>query len=118
MPGTRKLGRKTDQRMAMLRGMTTFLLENGKIETTLTRAKEVRSLAEKMIKFIELPYEKKVEMGIAGRKKMEREYDRNIVVEAYMNELKNFTTKNFSPFFVNIVKFCYCYVYFINFCIK
>ncbi|MBQ7896814.1 MAG: 50S ribosomal protein L17 [Clostridia bacterium] len=49
MPGTRKLGRTTDQRMAMLRGMTTFLLENGKIETTLTRAKEVRSLAEKMI---------------------------------------------------------------------
>jgi large subunit ribosomal protein L17 len=35
--------------MAMLRGMVTFLLENGKIETTLTRAKEVRSLAEKMI---------------------------------------------------------------------
>ena len=49
MPGTRKLGRTTDQRMAMLRGMTTFLLENGKIETTVTRAKEVRSLAEKMI---------------------------------------------------------------------
>ncbi len=35
--------------MAMLRGMTTYLLENGKIETTVTRAKEVRSLAEKMI---------------------------------------------------------------------
>ena len=49
MPGTRKLGRTTDQRMAMLRGMTTYLLENGSIETTLTRAKEVRSLAEKMI---------------------------------------------------------------------
>lgn len=49
MPGTRKLGRPTDHRMAMLRGMVTFLLENGKIETTVTRAKEVRSLAEKMI---------------------------------------------------------------------
>ena len=49
MPGTRKLGRTTDHRMAMLRGMTTYLLENGSIETTLTRAKEVRSLAEKMI---------------------------------------------------------------------
>ena len=34
MPGTRKLGRPTDQRMAMLRGMVTALLENGKIETT------------------------------------------------------------------------------------
>jgi len=49
MPGTRKLGRTTAQRKAMLRGMVTYLLENGCIETTLTRAKEVRSLAEKMI---------------------------------------------------------------------
>ncbi len=39
MPGTRKLGRTTAQRTAMLRAMVTFLLENGKIETTLTRAK-------------------------------------------------------------------------------
>ena len=49
MAGTRKLGRPTDQRMAMLRGMVTALLENGKIETTVTRAKEVRPLAENMI---------------------------------------------------------------------
>lgn len=49
MPGTRKLGRPTDQRTAMLRAMVTFLLENGKIETTVARAKEVRSMAEKMI---------------------------------------------------------------------
>ena len=49
MAGTRKLGRPTDQRIAMLRGMVTALLENGKIETTVTRAKEVRPLAEKMI---------------------------------------------------------------------
>lgn len=49
MPGTRKLGRTTAQRKAMLRGMVTYLLENGSIETTLTRAKEVRSLTEKMI---------------------------------------------------------------------
>ncbi len=49
MPGTRKLGRTTAHRQAMLRGMVTFLLENGTIETTLTRAKEVRALAEKMI---------------------------------------------------------------------
>ena len=47
--GTRKLGRKTDHRIAMLRGMVTFLLENGQIETTAARAKEVRSLAEKII---------------------------------------------------------------------
>ena len=49
MPGTRKLGRATDHRKAMLRGMVTFLLENGRIETTVTRAKEVRAMAEKMI---------------------------------------------------------------------
>ena len=49
MPGTRKLGRTTAHRNAMLRGMVTYLIENGSIETTLTRAKEVRSIAEKMI---------------------------------------------------------------------
>ncbi|MBR2109429.1 MAG: 50S ribosomal protein L17 [Ruminococcus sp.] len=49
MPGTRKLGRNTAQRTAMLRAMVTFLLEKGKIETTVTRAKEVSSMAEKMI---------------------------------------------------------------------
>lgn len=49
MPGTRKLGRTTDHRRAMLRAMVTFLLENGKIETTVTRAKEVGPIAEKMI---------------------------------------------------------------------
>ena len=49
MPGTRKLGRTTAHRNAMLRGMVTLLLENGQVETTLTRAKEVRSIAEKMI---------------------------------------------------------------------
>lgn len=49
MPGTRKLGRTTDHRRAMLRAMVTYLLENGKIETTVTRAKEVRSMTEKII---------------------------------------------------------------------
>ena len=49
MPGTRKLGRATDSRKAMLRAMVTYLFENGKIETTVTRAKEVRSMAEKMV---------------------------------------------------------------------
>ena len=49
MPGTRKLGRPTAHRMTMLKGMVTLLLENGSIETTVTRAKEVRSLTDKMI---------------------------------------------------------------------
>lgn len=55
MPGTRKLGRPTASRLAMLRAMVTFLLENGKIETTVTRAKEVRSMAEKMITIAKEP---------------------------------------------------------------
>lgn len=49
MAGTRKLGRTSDHRTAMLRAMVTFLLENGRIETTVTRAKEVRSMTEKYI---------------------------------------------------------------------
>jgi len=49
MPGSRKLGRTSDHRRAMLRAMVTFLLETGRIETTVTRAKEVRSVAEKYI---------------------------------------------------------------------
>ena len=49
MPGTRKLGRTSEHRTAMLRAMVTFLLENGKIETTVTRAKEVRAMTEKYI---------------------------------------------------------------------
>ncbi|MBR7142760.1 MAG: 50S ribosomal protein L17 [Clostridia bacterium] len=49
MPGTRKLGRTTDHRMSMLRGLVTFLLENGRLETTLHRAKEVKAMTDKMI---------------------------------------------------------------------
>lgn len=49
MPGTRKLGRTSDHRTAMLRAMVTYLLENGRIETTVTRAKEVKAMAEKYI---------------------------------------------------------------------
>ena len=49
MPGTRKLGKPTDQRMAMLRQQVTDLLGNGRMETTITRAKEIAPLTEKMI---------------------------------------------------------------------
>ena len=49
MAGTRKLGRTSDHRRAMMRAMVTYLFENGKIETTVTRDKEVRAVAEKMI---------------------------------------------------------------------
>ena len=49
MPGTRKLGKTTDQRMAMLRQQVTDFLDNGRVETPVTRAKEIKPLAEKMI---------------------------------------------------------------------
>ena len=49
MSGNRKLGKPTDQRMAMLRAMVTYLLENGQIKTTVTRAREVAPMTEKMI---------------------------------------------------------------------
>ena len=47
--GYRKLGRRSDHRRSMLRNLTTDFLRHGKIETTETRAKELRRLAEKMI---------------------------------------------------------------------
>ncbi len=49
MSNVRKLGRTSDQREAMLRGMVTSLLYYGKIQTTETRAKEVQKVAEKLI---------------------------------------------------------------------
>ena len=49
MFGTRKLGKTSAQRKAMLRQLVTDLLENGKIETTFCRAKEVQPVVEKMI---------------------------------------------------------------------
>lgn len=50
--------------------------------------RDAEDLADKLIKFIELPYEKKKAMGIAGRRKVEKEFDRNIVIDAYMEEIK------------------------------
>ena len=49
--------------------------------------KNVDSLVETIIKFINLPYEQKKAMGMAGRKKMEKEYDRKIVINAYLDEI-------------------------------
>jgi len=49
MPSGRKLGRRADQRRAMLRGMVTLLLDKGRIETNLARAKELKRVADKMI---------------------------------------------------------------------
>ena len=52
MPGTRKLGKTTDQRKAMLRQQVTDFLDKGKMESTVTRCKEIRPLAEKMITLV------------------------------------------------------------------
>lgn len=52
------------------------------------KVKDVKDLTEKVERFINLPYDKKVEMGLAARKKVEREFDRNLVIAAYMDEIK------------------------------
>lgn len=49
MAKNRKLGRPTDQRLAMLRGLTTSVIVNGKIETTLARAKEVKAITDSLM---------------------------------------------------------------------
>jgi glycosyltransferase involved in cell wall biosynthesis len=52
---------------------------------------EVRNpsaLVNTIEKYIRLPYEKKKQMGIAGRSKVEREFDRQIVVDSYMEEIE------------------------------
>ena len=49
MAAYRKLSRPSDQRQAMLRGLVTTLIWNGKVQTTEARAKEVRRIAERMI---------------------------------------------------------------------
>ncbi|MFD1348011.1 glycosyltransferase family 4 protein [Oceanobacillus caeni] len=50
--------------------------------------RDTQSLKEAIIKFINLPYDQKKKMGIAGRKKMEREFNRRSVVQAYIDEIK------------------------------
>lgn len=46
------------------------------------------SLRETILKFIQIPYQRKKEMGLAARKKMEREFDRKVVIEAYLDEIQ------------------------------
>ena len=84
MPGTRKLGRTTDQRRAMLRAMVTFLLENGKIETTVTRAKEVSAMTEKMIT-----------LGKQGDLHSKRQVFSYVTKEAVANKLFNEIAPNY-----------------------
>ncbi len=55
--------------------------------------RNVESLVETIIKFIELPYEEKKKMGLAGRVKVEREFDRQIVINSYMEEINRIVNK-------------------------
>ncbi|NCA66652.1 MAG: 50S ribosomal protein L17 [Clostridia bacterium] len=58
----RKLGKRTDQRMAMLKNQVTALLWNGKIETTVTRGKDVARIAEKLLTLAINSFEDTVEV--------------------------------------------------------
>ena len=53
------------------------------------RVRDVESLTNTIIKFIQLPYKKKMNMGMEARRKMESEFDRSIVIQAYMEELNS-----------------------------
>lgn len=69
----------TGCREAVTNGVTGYIV----------RQQDSRDLINKMIKFIDLPYIEKVQMGMAGRKKIEQEFDRNIVINAYIGEICN-----------------------------
>ncbi|MCI5565704.1 MAG: 50S ribosomal protein L17 [Clostridiales bacterium] len=82
MATERKLGRTESQRKAMLRNLTTNLLWYGRIETTEAKAKEVRSIVDKMITLAIREYDQTVEV--------EKEFYNNkkqIVKETFVNDL-------------------------------
>jgi len=58
------------------------------------KQKDSEDLIKQIEKFLALPYEKKKEMGLAGRAKVEREFDRNIVVKAYLDEIERILVPN------------------------
>lgn len=78
MPGSRKLSRNTAHRKAMIRGIVTYLFDNGKVELTLARAKEVRKMAEKMItiaKYDDLASKKKAFAYITKEETVKKLFD-------------------------------------------
>ena len=82
MATERKLGRTASQRKAMLRNLTTNLLWYGRIETTEAKAKEVRSIVDKMITLAIREYDQTVEV--------EKEFyndKKQIVKQAFVNDL-------------------------------
>lgn len=63
------------------------VVDNG-INGFIVSIKNSEELIKAVEKFIQMSYEEKVKMGLAGRKKVEKEFDRNIVVETYMNQIE------------------------------
>ena len=88
MFGTRKLGKTSTQRKAMLRQLVTDLLENGKLETTFYRAKEVQPVVEKMITL-----GKKGNLA-AYRKAMSYMTDEDIVQKLFKEIAPNYAERN------------------------
>lgn len=88
MKGHRKLGRPTAHRKSMLRNQTTDLLREGRITTTLTRAKETRRMAEKMITLA-----KRGDLH-ARRQALAYIYDESVVTELFDNIASKYTDRN------------------------
>ena len=66
-------------------------IDNG-INGYIVREQDSNDLIEKIESFINLSYEEKKNMGLEGRKKVEREFDRNIVVNRYLQTVEELTT--------------------------
>ena len=88
MPGTRKLGKDTAQRMAMLRQQVTDFLDKGRMETTVTRAKEIAPMAEKMITL-----GKRGDLH-ARRQALAYIYDESVVTELFDNIAPRYADRN------------------------
>ncbi|HCX03322.1 MAG TPA: 50S ribosomal protein L17 [Clostridiales bacterium] len=84
----RKLGRPTDQRVAMLRNMTASLIDNGRIKTTETRAKEVRQTVDKMITL-----GKKGDLH-SRRQALAYIYDKNVVNKLFEDVAPKYEDRN------------------------
>lgn len=88
MATLRKLGRRTDHRKAMLRNQVTSLLKHGRIETTVTRAKETQRMADKMITL-----GKKGDLH-ARRQALAYIYDEDIVTKLFDEIAPNYSERN------------------------
>ena len=88
MKGHRKLGRPTAHRKAMLRNQVTDLLREGRITTTITRAKETRRMAEKMITL-----GKRGDLH-ARRQALAYIYDEDVVTELFDNIAPKYADRN------------------------